>query len=152
VIFLYFFVVVGTQESNAAAFKTIYELNSVNRIASRLETVVEKLYTKQYAIVVIGDRVPFPRQKYVRSPNEIKIPQLAVNSFPIYRQPEFLNYLFGRDVFTSPTAEQVEKAISSSLERQPWPAKESVFVLDGDIVVVLLEKYRLGLPITTIQD
>ncbi len=31
-VFLYFFIVVGTQESNAAALKTVYDLSAINRI------------------------------------------------------------------------------------------------------------------------
>lgn len=49
VIFLYCLVTVTTQESNAAAFKTVYDLSMINRIASRIETVVEDLYQTKHA-------------------------------------------------------------------------------------------------------
>jgi hypothetical protein len=144
---LYCFVVLGTQEANAAAFKTVYDLGMINRIASRIESVAEDLHQKQYALVVAGHYPDFPRSKYVRVPNKSNHAQLQIFTFAVYRQTEILNYVLGRDALGTPSAAQVGRALMSAQGRQPWPARESVYVLD-DIVVVLLEKYRADMPHT----
>lgn len=147
-VFIYFFIVVGTQESNAATFKTIYDLNTINRIASRIETVAEELYQKKYALVVIGYYQKFERSRYVRVPNSRNLPHVSSFAFPAYRQSQILNYFFGKDVFHQPTTAQVKKAIASAQGRRPWPAKESVYVLEDKVIVLVLEKYRPGSPLT----
>jgi Glucosyl transferase GtrII len=150
--FIYFFIVIGTQESNAAAFKTIYDLNMLNRVAARIETVAENLYQKQYALVVIGHYPDFDRSRYIRSPNARNIPHVSSYAFEIYRQPQILDYFFGQYILVEPTVKQVQKAIASSKNRQPWPAKESVYALNDEIIVLTLEKYRPGIPVTSASD
>jgi len=147
VAFLYFFVVVGTQESNAAAIKTIYDLNFINRIVSRIESVAEDLPQKKYALVVAGHYPAFPRSRYVKSSNRSNQPHVLTFAFEGYRQPEILNYFFGRNVLTRPTPEQLEAALASVQGRRPWPAKESVYVLDN-VIVVVLEEYRANMSRT----
>src|SRR6266542_448753 len=147
VAFVYFFIVVGTQESNAAAIKTIYDLNFINRIVSRIESVAEDLPQKKYALVVAGHYPAFPRSRYVKSSNRSNQPHVLTFAFEGYRQPEILNYFFGRNVLTRPTPEQLEAALASVQGRRPWPAKESVYVLDN-VIVVVLEEYRANMSRT----
>ena len=151
-VFIYFFIVVGTQESNAATFKTIYDLNMINRIVSRIETVAEEVYQKKYALVVIGHYQDFERSRYVRVPNSKHSPHVSSFAFAAYRQSEILNYFFGKNVFHRPTTAQKDKAIASAQGRRPWPAKESVYVLDDEVIVLVLEKYRPGTPLTWTKD
>ena len=112
VVFLYLFVVVGTQESNAAAIKTIYDLSFINRIVSRIESVAEDLHQKKYALVVAGHYPDFPRSRYVKSSNRSNQPHVRTFAFEVYRQPEILNYFFGRNVLIRPTPAQLARRLS----------------------------------------
>jgi hypothetical protein len=143
----YVMVVVGAQETNAAAMKTIYETNMVNRLAARIEEQTEGLYEGKRAIVVIGVLPEFPYERYVRYRNLKTRPHSRFTAFPFFRQVEILNFLFGKDVVQLPTAAQVERATASAKDRKPWPAADSVYVED-DVVVVLLQKYKEGVPRT----
>jgi Glucosyl transferase GtrII len=146
-VFVYFFIVVASQESNAAALKTMYDVNMINRIAARVESVAD-LYGPGHALVVFGHYPEFARPKYVRYrngyPDRVHVQTFA---FEVYRQPAILNFFLGRDVFWHPTPEQLEKAIAAVQTRAPWPSSEAVFELDG-MVVVLMEKYRPGIART----
>ena len=143
----YVMAVVGTQETNAAAMKTIYETNMVNRIAARIEEQTADLYEGKLALVVIGKLPDFPYQRYVRYRNLKMQPHSRFTAFPFFRQVEILNFLFGQDVLQLPTAAQVEQATASTEGRKPWPAADSVYV-DDDVVVVLLQKYEEGVERT----
>jgi len=143
----YVMAVVGTQETNAAAMKTIYETNMVNRLAARIEEQTAGLYEGKLALVVIGKLPDFPYQRYVRYTNLKMQPHSRFTAFPFFRQVELLNFLFGQDVLQLPTAEQVERATASTKDRKPWPAADSVYVED-DVVVVLLQEYQEGVPRT----
>ena len=143
----YFMAVVGSQETNAAAMKTIYETNTLNRLAARIEDRVDNLYKGTRPLVVIGQIPDMPYQRYVRFENRFARPHARFTAFPPFRQVPFLNFLFGRDVLRPPTAAEVERATASARERKPWPAEESVYFEDG-VVVVVLERYRDGVPRT----
>ena len=143
----YVMAVVGTQETNAAAMKTIYETNMINRLAARIEEQTEGLYEGKRAIVVVGALPEFPYQRYARYRNQRMQPHSRFTAFPFFRQVEILNFLFGQDVLQLPTAAQVERATASTKDRKPWPAADSVY-LEDDVVVVLLQKYKEGVPRT----
>jgi len=144
----YVMAVVGTQETNAAAMRTFYETNMVNRIAARIEDQTAGLYEGKRALVVIGALPDFPYQRYVRYRNQRMQPHARFTAFPFFRQVELLNFLFGQDVLQLPTAAQVERATASAKDRKPWPSADSVYVED-DVVVVLLQEYQEGVPRTT---
>ena len=146
-IMFYVTAVVGTQETNAAAMKTIYETNMVNRLAARIEEQTEGLYEGKRALVVIGELPKFPYKRYVRYGNLKMRPHSRFTAFPFFRQVEILNFLFGQNVLKLPTAAQIERATASAKDRKPWPAADSVYVED-DVVVVLLQKYQEGVPRT----
>jgi len=147
----YFMAVVASQETNAAAMKTIYETNTLNRIAARIEDRVENLQEGTRPLVVIGHIPDMQYHRYVRFKNRFATPHARYTAFPRFRQVPFLNFLFGRDVLRPPTAAEVERAIASARERKPWPADESVYFEDG-VVVVVLESYRDGVPRTLAVD
>ena len=143
----YFMAVVASQETNAAAMKTIYETNTLNRLAARIEDRVENLYKGTRPLVVIGQIPDMPYGRYVRFENRFATPHVRFTAFPHFRQVPFLNFLFGRDVLRPPTAAEVARAVASARDRKPWPAEESVYVEDG-VLVVVLERYRDGVPRT----
>jgi hypothetical protein len=146
-VLFYVMAVVGTQETNVAAMRTIYETNMINRLAVRIEEQTEDLYEGERALVVIGALPEFPYDRYVRYRNLKTQPHSRFTAFPFFRQVEILNFLFGRVLLKAPTAAQVERATASAKDRKPWPAADSVYVED-DVVVVLLQKYKEGVPRT----
>jgi hypothetical protein len=111
------------------------------------EDRVENLYKSTRPLVVIGHIPDMKYERFVRFTNRFATPHARYTAFPHFRQVPFLNFLFGRDVFRSPTAAEVERATASARGRKPWPAEESVYVEDG-VVIVVLEPYRDGVPIT----
>lgn len=149
-LFLYYFIVIGTQESNAAAIKTVYDLNMINRISSRIESVTPNLYKKKYALVVIGHYPSFDRSRYVKG-NSKNAPHVASFAFESYRQTEILNYFFGRDILVRPTNDQMRRTIASAKDRQSYPASDSVYLIDDEIIVVLLENHTENSPKTWID-
>ncbi len=146
ILLTYFCLVLATQETNKAYLKKIFDTNKINRIAARIENVVPDLYSKKRPLVVAG-YLSMNDANYKNYPNTGNRSQLNEETFIFYRQPELLNFYFGRDVLDSPTIQQRDRAILSMKGRRPWPAPDSVYVADG-IVVVLLEEYKPGVPIT----
>lgn len=138
-IFIYFFVVTGTQESSAAAIKTVYDLNMINRIVARVEGASDDLYAKKRPLVVVGHYPELPRYRYVRNPNKGNQSQAQTFAFEFYRQQEILNFYLGRDLFLTPTPEEKASAIAAARSHRAWPASDAVF-LDHDTVVIVLEK------------
>jgi hypothetical protein len=147
VLLIYWCALIDTQETSAVMLKTNYELATVNRIASRVEDVVEDLYDGQHAIVVIGHFPAFDFSKYLAHPNQGNQAQALTYGFEVYRQVEILNFVFGKDVVRRPSIEEVTAAIASSHGRPAWPAHTSVY-LDGRVIVILLERPHVGVPIT----
>lgn len=149
---LYFFTVLATQESNAAAFKTAYDMNLINRIVARAETAVgQRNDSEPRALVVVGEYAQFDRAHYVRCPDAAKIAQIQTNAFTSYRQPEILNFYMGRKAFRQPTADELKRAVNSTRDRPAWPSADSVYLCD-DILVVVLEFYRPGMSLTWSTD
>ncbi len=138
--------IIDTQETNRAYLKMIFDTNKINRIAARIENIIPDIYTKKLPLVVIGN-LSMDDNKYKSYPNEGNRSAFNTETFADYRQPEFLNFYFGRNVFVHPTAEQRYTAILSTKGRRPWPAPDSVYFLDN-IVVVLLEEYRPEISVT----
>jgi hypothetical protein len=88
----------------------------------------------------------------VGRPNSGNVPHVESFAFEAYRQVEILNYLLGRDVLLRPTTAQAAKSLLSTRGRLPWPARESVYVLD-DVIVVVLERYQPGmLRTSTVEE
>ena len=143
-LFVYTYFIVATQESNAAAMKTIYETQFMARIAARLEPLLG-VEPEPRPVVVVGTYPEFPRHKYVRH----KGGTAAVHktAFAPYRQIEMLNFFLGRDVFRKPTAAEVSGAMDSIEGHATWPSPDAVYVVD-DTVVILLEPFRKGVSVT----
>lgn len=149
-ILIYFCTMVATQETNAAYLKMLFDTNKINRIAERIENVVPDLYAARHPILVVGHlhMENQPLRRFANKGNSAHLnSELSSETFEIYRQPEILNFYFGRNVFVSPTAKQVANILPSTSGRRPWPAPESVYVTDN-VVVVLLEENKPGVPIT----
>lgn len=149
-LFVYFFAILGTQQSNAAALKTIYDLNMINRITARIEAQVGDLYEKDHPLVVIGQYPAFSLSKYLRYEN---VPRAHVQSdaFAPYRQVEIINYFLGRDVVRRPTPAELERAVASLGGHHRWPSQDSVFLMD-DTIVVVLEDNHPDVPLTWTND
>lgn len=140
ILFIYFFAIVGTQQSNAAALKTIYEVNMINRITARIEMAADDLDKQRYALVVVGKYPPFAQSRYSRFSNSGNRNQMQTPAFEAYRHKEILNFMIGRDALERPTPQQIDTAINSARGRRPWPSEESVYLRDG-VIVVLLEEW-----------
>lgn len=149
---LYFFVILATQESNAAALKTIYEINTINRIVARAESVAGQEHASQpLPVVIAGQYSSFDRAKYVNNFTGPLTPHITSYAFKNYRQVQMLNFFVGKDVFRSPTKAEVATAVDSMTSKAPWPSNESIYMVNG-ILVILLEQYRTDLPITWTED
>jgi hypothetical protein len=140
-VFLYFFIIIGTQRTNEAYFKNTYELNKINRIATRIETVVPDLYQKKYGIFVVGN-LKFDNKRFVKYPKlHYNHAMVMGETFEVWRQAQYLNFYFGRNIFVRPTDNQRDSILPTLQGRRPWPSPESVFEQNG-VVVVLLKKYK----------
>lgn len=146
VILTYCFAVVASQETNAAALQTIYDLSKINRVAIRIEDVVPDLYEKPRPVVVVGALPLVQSGTFKRHPNSLYRANTS-ESFAGYRQVEILNFFLGRPGVTSPKKAEIDAALADEGARRPWPAPESVFMKDG-VVVVLLEAYAPGVRVT----
>jgi hypothetical protein len=147
---LYGFFVLATQETNAAALKTAYEMNFLNRIVTRAEMVMNGPGPKPRPFVVAGHYPPFTSSLYVRHPLTNSA-EVHAPAFEVYREREILNFFLGRDAVRLPTEGEVALALESMKGRSPWPSAESVYLVN-DILVVLLEAYKPGLVITTVPN
>lgn len=144
---LYFYILLASQENNAAAFKTLYDINFINRITYRIEEVIDSGKNSSISLVVVGNYPDFPRHKYVKYPYLKAQSQFSSRGFENYRQTEILNFFIGKEIFRPPTDSEVQKVISSFKGRSSWPSSESVYLID-DILVVLLQPYERGIRIT----
>ncbi|EKD99831.1 MAG: hypothetical protein ACD_22C00169G0001 [uncultured bacterium] len=146
VVFIYFFTITVTQETNAAYLKMIFDTNKINRIAQRIEAVLPTLYTTKHTIVIVG-KLGLENQKFKQYPNAGNGAHSNSETFANYRQTEILNFYFGRDVVVTPTVNQLDRILPTALARRPWPAPESVYVTE-DVLVVLLQEYKPGVLVT----
>jgi hypothetical protein len=148
-VLVYYFCIVGTQETNAAALKTIFDLGKINRVVTRLESVIPDLYQRQLPVVVVGELVVTKEQteRLKRYPNDLYRAYVITETFVAYRQVELLNFFLGRDAVTGPTQTQSDAALVSQQGRRPWPAPESVYEQDG-VIVIILESYGPDVPVT----
>lgn len=148
---LYFFVVLATQESNAAAFKTTYDINIINRIIARAEMTLGEPIANSQALVVAGHYPRFDRTQYVRNTYGYQHAQVHTRALEVYRQPEIFNFFIGKSVFRQPTKAEVDRALESMRDKAPWPSRESLYMVDN-IIVIMLEPYRVGMPVTWATD
>jgi glucosyltransferase GtrII-like protein len=150
VLIIYFIAIVGMQETNTAAFKTMFDLAAMSRIVARMEAVAPRIDGGNLPIAMIG-RLHFNDRPYRRFPNRLYRAHITSDTFAPYRQREFVNFFMGRDAAIGPSAEEFDRVIRGVEGRPPWPATDSVFVVDG-IVVVLLEAYRPGIDVTWLRS
>ena len=147
-VMLYYFVIVAAQETNAAALKTVYDLQKLNRIVARVESLIPP---GGVSVVAIGSMANKQFSEYGAYPNTLYRPHLKSDTFAPYRQVGILNFLLGRDLLRAPTRAQVGAAVASAEDRDPWPSPKSVYVHDG-ILVVLLSRYKPGAAATWSLD
>lgn len=148
---LYFFMVLATQQSNAATLKTIYEINLINRIAARAEVILGTQLEPSWALVVAGHYPEFELDKYIRHPNGMDNTHFQTIAFEIYRQPEILNFFMGRKIFRQATQDEMAVVLKSMQNKPSWPASESVYRVNNTLVV-LLEPYSPNIPVTWTVD
>jgi Glucosyl transferase GtrII len=145
---IYFFGVVAAQETNAAAFKNIFDVAKVNRIVSRIETVVPDLYSgKRFQLIIAGE-LPFEPQRFKRYKNSLYKSQFSTETLIAYRHVEIINFFLGREVVRQPDRSAIAQFEASAPFRLPWPATESVYVIGDDIIAILLQPYSKEIPIT----
>jgi len=145
---LYFFLILATQESNFAVYKTTYELSMIQRIAARAETVVDpNMPPASIALVVVGKYPEMKREPYVRHPGGRSLVNSHNESFSPNRHATHLNFFHGKTNFRKPTEDEVSRAIESTKDKAPWPSSESVYRFE-DTTVVFLERHRPGIPVT----
>ena len=145
IVCFYFFFIHATQESNYAAFKMIYETNMIGRIVARAEEVLESpLQSKPKGLVVVGCYPRFQRNPYVRNPGIANYARTHVDLFSQEaRQVGLMNFYSGRNDFRQPTQNEASRAIESTQDKAPWPSRESIYLLE-DTLVVVLESKRPG--------
>jgi hypothetical protein len=145
---VYSFGILGSQAANSAALKNIFDIEKVNRIVARVESVAPDLYRQQLPIVIIGELDLEPEGRLRKFPNRLYGANVITNeAFVYYRQPELLNFFLGHTAVVRPNKMQVNAALASLPGRRPWPAPEAVYVQDG-VIVVLLQSYNPNTPIT----
>jgi len=141
----YFFIIHATQESNYAAYKMIYETSMIGRIVARAEEVLESpVQSKPKGLVVVGCYPRFQRNPYVRNPGIANYARTHVDLFSQEaRQVGLMNFYSGRNDFRQPTQNEASRAIESTQDKAPWPSRESIYLLE-DTLVVVLESKRPG--------
>lgn len=144
------FFIVASQEASAASLKSVFDQAKINRIVMRIEEVVPDLYSRTHPIVVVGELRADLLRQMKRYPNRLYGSQFATEAFIGYRQTELLNFYIGREVVVRPTADQRQSALHAAAVHSSWPAQDSVF-LDGDTIVVVLDRYAAGTPATWIK-
>ena len=149
-IFVYYFSIVGSQETNLAAMKHIFDVGKMNRIVSRLESLSFDDLHHRIPVVVVGYLKSRDRPPIRRFANNLFKPRTRYEFFNEFCQPEILNFFLGRQglVLMRPTRAQVDAAIASQGTRRPWPASDSVYLQDGTLVI-LLERYVPGKTMVT---
>ncbi len=145
---LWFFLVLGTQQSNAAQLKTTYELNMINRVLVRVEPLLGTPMKERTALVVIGRYPTFRLADFVRWPSAKDAPHmLTTEAFASYRQAEILNFFLGKERLRQPTEAEKQSALLLAKDVRPWPSPDAVF-LDGRTVVVALQPYGQDVPVS----
>lgn len=133
----YRFVLVNAEMGHLAHLRSEYELHFVNRVLSRIDQVIVPAPDRNYALVVVGE-VPLPRV-LIPSTSQARSNQND-RGFIHYREVEMLNFMSGTERFRFPDAEQVRRALDLAAQSPVWPEDQSVAVLDGSVVVVVLQK------------
>jgi hypothetical protein len=144
---IYFFALVAMQAVNAAAMITVFDLSKINRIVTRMESVVPDLYDQPRAVVVIGQLTYAPRREFSRYASRPYGNALAAEAFPDYRQVQALDLFLGRPILMLPTKPQVAAVLAGAAGHRPWPASDSVYLQDG-VVAILLQPYAPGVSVT----
>ncbi|MBU3727770.1 MAG: hypothetical protein FGM37_00750 [Phycisphaerales bacterium] len=142
-------VVTGSQQSNAAAFKTVYDVNLMNRVLSRAEPLLNPAGQEPRALVMVGAEPRFMWSDFVR--DEPRGIHLYSNTLAPYRQVLTLNFFAGWSAFRAPNRAEVEDALRSAANRPHWPSDGSVY-LHHDTVVVVMEPYQPTSPVTWTRD
>ncbi len=138
-IMLYFFCIHATQQTNFILMKSTYESNFINRIATRIEPLMEIRPGRPQGLVVIGSIPKLNIGSYVKYP-ERSAAITNTETFARYRQVEILNYFLGHDYLRIPKPSEVTQALNlAKMTEGVWPSPQSVKVLD-DTIVVIMEK------------
>ena len=136
-VLIYFFFVHATQQTNFILMKTVYETNFMNRLASRVEPLINNSKAQPQSLIVIGEIPPLKIAPYVRYPSkDVHVTQ--TQTFAPYRQVEFLNFFLGRESLRVPTKSEVTNAIELARPKSAtWPSSKAVKALGNSIIVIL---------------
>jgi hypothetical protein len=143
--------VLASQIVQATQIKGAYELGFINRLASRMEPLLDGDLKNPQPVVIFGRYPQFPIQEYVSWPLFAQKSQLLnTDAFAEFRQTDILNVVLGQRVLRPPTPAELEQARRASAKVQPWPAAGAVF-REGQSVVVVIEPDRPGGSVTRPQ-
>lgn len=143
----FFFGILATQTANAAAFKSIYDINFINRIAARVDEFTDRATQQRIPIVVAGHYPAFQNANFIRFPTDGHKAHLFSDAFAPYRQVSMLNFFLGVDVLREPTAAELSQAVAGMVGKPTWPSTGSVYMENG-IMAVVLEHPKPGVPLT----
>ena len=147
---LVLFFTLASQQANALAMKTIYEVSFVNRIVQRVEPLLPEATATgaKPALVVVGDIPAFDVRQYIRFPARLGTSHaLTTGAFIWYRHIEIFNFFVGRQDVRRPSMSEQKMVIDRSHNVEPWPSEQATFRTSQAIGVVL-EKYNPGVSVT----
>lgn len=144
----YFFVIVVSQEANSAALREVYDTAKVQRIVNRIEQAVPDGLASPRPVVVIGE-LPLQSEGPLKQfPNRLYSAHVNSEPFAPYRQTLILNFYLGRYAIVRPTEAQIASAVQAAGTHRAWPAPDAVFLTNDGVIIVLLQPYRDGVPVT----
>ena len=137
-VLLWSFLILASQQTNAIAFKSFYETSFINRLAVRVEPILNPEMSSAQPLVVIGQIPPFDISPYVKVPPRFDRANILFGgTFAPYRQIEILNYFLGGKILRPPSQGELSQAIEPARLVQPWPADGSIFSSNGTVIIVL---------------
>ncbi len=150
-ILIHSYVVTNGYINQQAQIKNITEFSRINRLLIRIESLEGFDYDKKYAIVILGNfsLASVPQLRYPRSEqNYTVISNLVERFFIRYRHIEILNYFSIKNLFRKANQDELIRAKKYAISHNPYPAEDSIALLDDDLIVVILEKYYPKIPHT----
>ncbi|HOW97699.1 MAG TPA: glucosyltransferase domain-containing protein [Kiritimatiellia bacterium] len=124
-----------------------HDLQMANRILDRIETLPGLDADETYNLIVIGDLPRYAMQRYTERTRRFEEPADYMDEHSMVPpwEPELVFAMLGSSVsLQTPGRDRIQdvrrqQGYRYALQHAAWPAKDSVALLDGDLVVVVLE-------------